>query len=146
MYFAPMFTDIIGGIGQGHSLAKIFISALTSLILPYILLHLLLFNLFKKLNKVNVFLYNSTVHLCFLIGALFLCAKLGINLVSIPYILLLIFLAWYISSEYLLSKIDSLFMKGTKYRVSSVILFVLIMALLVDYVPAKIMKNINKIV
>ena len=126
LFCSPIFFFLINIYIPQYLGAKSIILALTVLILPYILLQLLIFNLFKSLNRANIFFYNSVIHLVLLILVLFSACFLQIKLPFIPYLLLTVFLSWYLISEYFLTKINTLFKIGIKYRIVSVFCFVLI--------------------
>ena len=126
LFCSPIFFFLINIYTPQYLGAKSIILALTVLILPYVLLQLLIFNLFKSLNRANIFFYNSVIHLVLLILVLFSACFLQIKLPFIPYLLLTVFLSWYLISEYFLTKINTLFKIGIKYRIVSVFCFVLI--------------------
>ena len=122
-----LFTDqIIQIFIPQYFAAKPYILALSSIILPYVLLQLLIFNLFKIQNSSRIFFYNSLIHLLLLIAALFISVMLLLKLAIVPFVILAIFFSWYLSSEYLLLMGNSVFKKGIKYRSLSVICTILV--------------------
>ena len=126
MLFSPILFQIIQIFIPQYFAAKPYILALSSIILPYVLLQLLIFNLFKIQNSSRIFFYNSLIHLLLLIAALFISVMLLLKLAIVPFVILAIFFSWYLSSEYLLLMGNSVFKKGIKYRSLSVICTILV--------------------
>jgi O-antigen/teichoic acid export membrane protein len=131
--FSPILFQIIQIFIPQYFAAKPYVLALSSIILPYVLLQLLIFNLFKIQNSSRIFFYNSLIHLFLLIAALFISVMLMIKLELVPFVILTIFFSWYLSSEYLLLKGNNVFKKGIKYRSLAVVSTILVNILYVTF-------------
>ncbi len=133
MLFSPILFHIIQLFIPHYAAAKPYILALSAIILPYILLQLLIFNLFKIQKNSKLFFYNSLIHLFLLITTLAISVNFLIKLQIIPFAILTVFFSWYLSSEWLLIKGNSVFKKGLTYRSLSLVSTIIVNILYVTF-------------
>ena len=133
MLFSPILFHIIQLFIPQYAAAKPFILALSAIILPYVLLQLLIFNLFKIQKSSKLFFFNSLIHLILLIAVLFMSVKFLVKLETVPFGILAVFFSWYLTSEWLLMKTNIVFKKGLTYRSLSLVSTIIVNILYVTF-------------
>ncbi len=133
MLITPILFHIIQLFIPQYAAAKPFVLALSAIILPYVLLQLLIFNLFKIQNSSKLFFFNSLIHLLLLIAVLFMSVKFLVKLQTLPFGILAVFFSWYLSSEWLLTKTNIVFKKGLTFRSLSLVSTIIVNILYVAF-------------
>lgn len=105
--------------------AEQFTIILSYIVFPYIVLQLLLFNLFKRLNSITPFLLNTFIHLLIFSLIVLGCSLLQVSLRKIPNVSIFVFFSCFIVSEWLLIKKEKKFLRGINYRISVILLYII---------------------